>query len=200
MKLHVIILAAGRASRFGSPKQLASIGNKSLINHCIDAYLAIQPQTLTVVTGCNSDEITHQLPPQARALYCPSWEEGMGTSLSFAINNLPKPPGHVLIGLGDQIAITQDDLSGLINLSMQHPEHIISARYKGTLGVPALFPEKCIEQLSELSGDTGAKHLINSNQYPVIGLSMPNGAFDIDSQDDLANWHRRCTQETTVDD
>ena len=51
LKLGIVILAAGAASRFGRCKQLAEFQHKPLLQHVIDEAKQLDAQELVVVTG-----------------------------------------------------------------------------------------------------------------------------------------------------
>ena len=57
----VIILAAGRSARLGSPKQLLSYRGKTLLQHTIDTALESQASPILVVLGSGKDAIKKEL-------------------------------------------------------------------------------------------------------------------------------------------
>ena len=52
----IVLLAAGEASRFGSPKQIASIGERAMVRHCAINALGTQAPVL-VVTGAHREAV-----------------------------------------------------------------------------------------------------------------------------------------------
>jgi molybdenum cofactor cytidylyltransferase len=57
----VIILAAGRSARLGSPKQLLSYRGKTLLQHSIDTALESQASPVIVVLGSGKETIEKEL-------------------------------------------------------------------------------------------------------------------------------------------
>ncbi|NQW26555.1 MAG: NTP transferase domain-containing protein, partial [Flammeovirgaceae bacterium] len=79
----VIILAAGKSARLGSPKQLLSYRDKTLLQHSIDTALESQASLILVVLGSEKDTIEKELnQSQIFILENSSWESGMASSIS----------------------------------------------------------------------------------------------------------------------
>jgi molybdenum cofactor cytidylyltransferase len=197
MKIQALLLAAGESKRFNGVKQLAQISGQAMLNMCIKNYLAnneLIPEldSLTVVLGANAENIREHLnKPFSRNINIfevKEWQEGMGRSISAAIAQVDADVTHVMIGLGDQIAITTKNFRLLLKASEEQPDKIISAFYANKSAVPAIFPRPYFTQLMMLSGDTGARKLLLANQEQVIPIAMPEAAIDIDSKEELNQW------------
>ena len=53
-----VVLAAGGASRFGSPKQLAELDERPLLQHAVDAMLAVPAiDPVVVVLGAEAERV-----------------------------------------------------------------------------------------------------------------------------------------------
>ena len=74
-----LVLAAGGARRFGSPKQLAELDGVPLLQHAIDAMLAVPSlDRVVVVLGAVAEEIAAAVKfASAEPVVCRDWEEGM---------------------------------------------------------------------------------------------------------------------------
>lgn len=197
----VLIMAAGKASRFGSCKQLANVdeyfnnsreksGSKTVLQHAIDIANQQFTHHVFVVTGCYHQQIAEQI-EDAQLIYNPDWESGLGVSIAHGVRELTKESENsydgILILLADQIAI---NTSHLVQLYQGfNGENIVCARYQKANGVPALFPKSYFKYLQELSGDKGAKKLLNkdiSNELAeIVSVDMPEALIDIDTPDDL---------------
>src|SRR6478735_4542023 len=57
----IIILAAGKAERFGSIKQLLHFNNKTLLQHAVDEALNACAVPVIVVTGANAEVVSNDL-------------------------------------------------------------------------------------------------------------------------------------------
>lgn len=190
MKTSLIFLAAGQSKRFGGNKQLTIIHGQPMICHCLSTYRQGSEWLAgidngVIALGANALEIKKVLPTNIKPHLVKTWEKGMGHTLAESMGQIAKDTSHVLIGLADQILISQPMIEQMLALSNSHPEHIISTKYDGRLGVPAIFPKQYFFQLSRLTGDKGAKDILVQNKVDVISINMPEASIDIDTQDDL---------------
>jgi molybdenum cofactor cytidylyltransferase len=184
--LHVIVLAAGASRRFGSPKQLAQIDGRPLLQTAVARAVAVAGHAVTVVLGSGAAALTpllRHLP--ASVLVNRDWNEGIGSSLRAGVAILPGSCDGVLVALADQVAVTTPDLQRLVAAWRQRPEMIVAAAYAGITGVPAVFPRWCFPALAGLRGDEGARLLLRRYADRVVRLPLPNAEIDIDLPEDL---------------
>ncbi len=185
--LHVVVLAAGSASRFGAPKQLARFAGRPLLQTALSHAVAVAGGALSVVLGAHAAEVAPLLRnTPATALVNRDWAEGIGSSLRTAVRQLPGTCDGLLVMLGDQPAVTADDLRRLISAWRRRPDAIVAAAYSGIDGVPAIFPRWCFTELSALRGDTGARAVIRRHRERLTRIPMPSAELDIDTPEDLA--------------
>ena len=188
--LEAVILAAGKSQRFGGIKQLASINGRNMLQHCISQYFSADTllpdiAKLSVVLGANESLITPNVVADVTLFVAPNWQSGMGASLADFVKQLPLSCSHLLVGLADQVALTQQDFTHLLHHANQHPDAIVCAQYGDIQGVPAIFPRRYFAELSCLAGDKGARMLIKKHLNSVSVVEMPNAAYDVDTPQDL---------------
>lgn len=193
MKLVALLLAAGRSQRFNNIKQLADVNGMPMICHCLEQYynngqLISGIEQVRVVLGANVEKIKPVLPTGTTTYVSHNWKSGMGSSLSDAMNAIPKNTTHVLVGLADQVAVDQNGLEMLIHAYKAYPNKIIASRYNGKAGVPAIFPRTYFGYIAQLSGDQGAKGLLQREAENLHTVDLPNAAMDIDSPEDLLDY------------
>jgi molybdenum cofactor cytidylyltransferase len=66
--IHVVVLAAGGSSRFGSPKQLVRVNGRPLMHTVVSRAVELAGHSVTVVLGANAAELPDSvatLPPRA---------------------------------------------------------------------------------------------------------------------------------------
>lgn len=189
--VHALVLAAGAARRFGSPKGLADYRGKPLIRHVVDtviAALATRPYAtgLTVVLGTAVDPLRDALQGcSADLIINPRWSDGLSSSLRVGIESLPFGVSAVLVALGDQVLVDSGDYQRLLDVAELNPQRPVAAGYRQTVGVPAIFPAHYFERLRALQGDRGAGGLLASDNS-VVRVDVPNAAVDIDTPEQLA--------------
>lgn len=186
-----LALSAVRESQLRElPRRLPSAGSET--QACPDV---VQPEAPVLVVLANpagaSGPVTAACQQALAGLpvglvYNPQSAEGMGTSIHAAMVALPQcapAATHVLLLVCDQPLLTPAHLQGLMAAARHAPQSVAAAFYSGRLGVPALFPRRHFPDLQALSGDQGARSLLQT--LPVVAVPLPEGAFDLDTADDL---------------
>ena len=185
--LSAIVLAAGAATRFGTPKQLTLLDGKPLIHHAIERALEAADAVTLVVLGSAAAKIAMMLPPGAfRSVVNRHWREGLARSIRTGLEQLPGHCDGVLLLLADQPRITRQSLQRLVEAWRRQPARIVASRYAGTTGAPCIFPRWCFLELQTLHADQGARSLLQRHPQRVTAIAHPEAAIDIDSPEDLA--------------
>jgi molybdenum cofactor cytidylyltransferase len=193
MSIATIILAAGASSRLGGePKQLLLQNGTTLIRRMAETALSLQTGPVVVVLGANEERIRREivdlpihLPVNA------NWREGMASSLQVGLKTLSDEPlDAFLVILTDQPHVTAELLRQLIATQQQQSRGIVACRYgeKGHLGVPALFDIRYQSEFMHLSGDMGARKLIQTYANDCAEILFPLAAIDLDTWQDVENW------------
>lgn len=185
--LHVLVLAAGASTRLGQPKQLVRIGGRPVLHGVVSRAAAIGDHAVTVVIGAHAADLTRLLAQTpASVVVNRHWQEGMASSIRCGLAAVPVSAESVLILLGDQVAVTTDDLKRLVNACQGQEGMIVAASYDQRVGVPAIFPRECFSELAQLRGDVGARQLLERHSHRLVRVPMPNAAVDLDTPEDLA--------------
>jgi len=184
--VHVIVLAAGASTRFGSPKQLVRLNGRPLLHLAVSRAVEVAGQSVTVVLGANAADLAPLLRHTPAAVVVNrDWTEGLGSSVRAGVARVPAAADAALLMLADQPAVTAEDLRRLIATWRRQPRCIVAAHYAGTLGVPAIFPREDFAALAGLRGDTGARALLKRGGERVVRLALQSAAIDIDTPEDL---------------
>ncbi len=190
----VIILAAGASTRMGAPKQLLEIGGRPLLVSAVEAALASPAWPVVVVLGAQAEKIR---PVLARLPVLvtenPAWSEGMAASIRAGITTLRQFSRHLdaaLIALCDQPAFSADTIAQLIAAQRATGRSIVAARYGGRNAAPALFLRDHFSALAELTGEEGARTLLNADPARVASVDLPALAVDLDTPADVAALSR----------
>lgn len=184
-RLATLVLAAGAGSRFGGAKLLAEVDGEPMLRHAIQLAAALTPGAAFVVLGCERERLRMALPADVHAIEHAAWAEGLGTSLAAGIRALPTNIDGALVLLADQVALTAASLQPLLAVWQVAPERIVCAHYRGSPGVPAIFPRRLFAELATLHGDRGAKPLLSRETDTTTQLPLPEAAIDIDTPADL---------------
>lgn len=188
MGLHCLILAAGAGSRFGGLKPLAEIDGESLLLRTIRLAESVALNPVQVIIGCEADLLrAHLQEAPVEIVEHRQWRDGIGSSIAAGVKVLPDSASAVMILLCDQASVTNADL---IELRQAYEtttgDRIVCSGYNQCVGVPAIFPQSYFVQLKKLSGDSGAKKIINNNSPLVV--AMPSAEWDVDRREDLQKF------------
>lgn len=184
----IVILAAGASIRLGKPKQLLQYHGKSLLQNAIDTAINSNADTVTVVLGANSDNILMKIDRSGiNILVNKEWEEGMASSVRNGLNELlfiSPSTDAVIIMVCDQPHVSPALINDLINKQKQTGKSIVTCDYGEVIGPPVLFHRSLFNELMQLTGDAGARKIIQKHNEEVTTVLFTKGKIDIDSIED----------------
>ncbi|CAM5361203.1 molybdenum cofactor cytidylyltransferase [Aquamicrobium terrae] len=190
LKVHAVLLAAGRSSRMGGPNKLMALfDGKPLVRRATERVLASKVAGTVVVTGHQQERVREALSGLAlRFAENPDFADGLSTSLKVGVAALPHDAAGALIVLGDMPGVSGEDLDRLVDAFRKAGgAAVVRASYQGKRGNPVLLPRALFPAISHLEGDTGARHLIETGGLDVIDVEIGAGAaVDVDTPKALA--------------
>ncbi|MBF8291178.1 MAG: hypothetical protein HW417_901 [Steroidobacteraceae bacterium] len=192
LSVAAVVLAAGASSRLGRAKQLLNFGGKRLVRHVVDAAATAACSPIVVVVGAQAGSVLEALAgSQTNAVENPEWREGIASSLHRGILALPEQVDAAIVLLCDQPAVSPALLRSLVATQRNTGKAIVACRWNGVVGPPVLFLRERFPALLALSGDVGARSVLESEGDGVALVEFPDGAFDVDTPEDWARWQAR---------
>lgn len=180
----IILLAAGQSKRLGTPKQELLYHGDTLLRNAARSALELKAGATLVVTGNNTEALKEQLKDmEVQIVANTHFTEGMASSIRTGIHHLTASYPHlqhILIMVCDQPYVNTTHLRRLIHRQQTTGAAVTASYYEGRKGVPALFNHVLFHELMALTGDTGAKHIIESMGDAVALVDFPEGAADVD--------------------
>lgn len=193
--LDAIVLAAGRGVRFGGGKLTARLDGEPLIAGALLTAFLAPTRKVYVALGPDPEirkavEATAaRLVADARLVLVPVEDasEGMGASLAAAAQRVLDDTAGVFVFLGDMPRIDPATPARLAQ-DLQNPGDIVAPIYLGRRGHPVLFGANWLPDLRGLSGDEGARALVDSVGARLVRIPVedPGIHLDVDRPDDLA--------------
>jgi molybdenum cofactor cytidylyltransferase len=186
MNTAVIVLAAGASSRLGAPKQLAKIGDETLLARALRTATAAATGPVIVVLGANAEQIRAAVDLSAvRIVLNEHWQQGMATSLQAgiaeaAVHNV----AAALVMTCDMPFVSPDHLRQLAELSAATGKNTASSS-DGWRGIPACFRRESFAAIAALIGDTGGRALL----IDAPTVTLLNGT-DVDTPEELHTAQR----------
>ena len=160
-----MVLAAGAATRFGSPKQ------RLLLPRVLDRVRASAVDDVVVVLGA------HDVQTDARTVRAHDWEDGPGASLRAGLNALAPETQAAVIVLADGPNLAAAAIDRVVEAWRADGSPVLAASYGGVRGHPVLLARAVWPSVP----DEGARAL-EPRLVPCDDLGAPG---DVDSADDL---------------
>jgi molybdenum cofactor cytidylyltransferase len=183
-----LVLAAGRSSRMGDANKLTQpLHGKPMVRHTVEAALGSQASTVLVVTGHEADAVRQALQGlDVSLIHNPDYAGGMATSLRAGLSALPAGVAGAVVMLGDMPNVTPAIIDRLIAAATPEAKAVVPTLL-GQRGNPALLMRALLPDLMKLSGDQGARRLLEAAGDAVIEIALddPAIALDIDTPEAL---------------
>lgn len=184
-----IVLAAGASTRLGQPKQLLRVNGESLVRRAVRGAAEGGCAPIVVVAGAAAAAVQEDLrDAPAEIVVNDQWQLGLGTSIKAGVQHLVRSCtdlNAVVILACDQPFVDAEIIAELLREFRNSGTSIVTASYRGTLGIPALFARSRFNDLFALADDAGAKALIAADRSRVARIEFEPGAIDIDTPADL---------------
>jgi molybdenum cofactor cytidylyltransferase len=194
-----IVLAAGRATRFGAQKLLAPFGTSTVVRTVVDTVRAAGVDYLVVVGGPGGGAIRASVGgPSVVWTENAAPERGLSSSVATGVAAIPPNVGAALVVLGDQPTVSVHVIERVVTAWRQGGGPVVAPRYRGLRGNPVLFDSAMFAVLGALVGEHGARDLIASDptQVTMVDVSEPP-PMDIDTPADYDELLRR-SRLTTI--
>jgi molybdenum cofactor cytidylyltransferase len=127
----------------------------------------------------------------ARIVANVDWELGLSTSIRCGVSAVDPSCEAIVVGMGDQPQIDPFVVRAVIARWRETGQPIVSASYRGVRGHPVLFARSVFPELVALSGDAGARLLIERTPERVSYVQVDAPAPpDVDTSGELEALER----------
>ena len=171
--ISAILLAAGQSKRMdGENKLTKEIKGIPLIKLSVKNILASSVDELIIVLGYQKEIIEKLIDKNEKIkfVFNKDFESGMASSIKTGLNNLSEKTESFFICLGDMPMVGHDIYNQLIKSKAN--KEIIVPTYKGQQGNPVLFNKSMKEKVMDISGDIGAKKILELNKDKILNLEI----------------------------
>jgi CTP:molybdopterin cytidylyltransferase MocA len=127
MAVGAIVLAAGAATRYGSPKQ------REFLPRVLSALRASPVEQIVVVAGA------YPLESDARVVECPDWERGPGASLRCGLEAFGDEVEAAVVVLADGPDLSPQAVARVVEAWRAAGTEVVAASYGGDRGHPVLL-------------------------------------------------------------
>jgi CTP:molybdopterin cytidylyltransferase MocA/NifU-like protein involved in Fe-S cluster formation len=192
-----IVLAAGKARRFGAQKLLAPFGESTVVRRVVDTIRSVGVDFLVVVGGPGGEAVRAAVggPPVIWAENAEP-DRGLSSSIVTGLAALPPNVGAVLMVLGDQPTVSVQVVERVVAAWREGGGPVVAPRYRGLRGNPVLFDAVLFDSLGSLSGEHGARDFIaaDSARVTMVDVAEPP-PMDIDTPSDYDELLKRSRKQ-----
>ncbi len=188
-----VVLAAGASTRFGSPKLLAPLGGRAVLQHVLDAIAAAGLADVVVVLGAEAASIEPAMAWRGeRRVVNPRPEDGLSSSLRLGLDAAAEAPGAdaVLVVLGDQPMVRPGVIRALVAVADSPgaaAAQFVRPRYAADAAPnPVLVRRTAWALAAGLEGDWGLGPLLANRPELVVEVPVEGANPDVDTPADLA--------------
>jgi len=171
--ISAILLAAGQSRRMnGENKLVKEIQGIPLIKFSVKNILASSVDELIIVLG-HQREIIEKLidkHEKIKFIFNKDFETGISSSIKVGLSHLSKNTEAFFISLGDMPMVNSNIYNQLIKSRNQ--KDIIVPTYKSRQGNPVLFNKSMKSEIMSISGDFGAKKILEINKDKILNLKI----------------------------
>ena len=169
--ISAILLAAGQSKRMDGENKLTNeIQGVPLIKHSVKNILASSIGELIIVLGYQKEIIEKIIDKnnKIKFVFNKDFESGMASSIKTGLNNLSEKTESFFICLGDMPMVGHGVYNQLIK--SKDNKEIIVPIYKGQQGNPVLFNKSMKEKIMGITGDVGAKKILELNKDKILNI------------------------------
>lgn len=178
-----VVLGAGAGSRFGGDKLRAPWAGGLLVEAALAAARAAPVDGVILVTR-PGDRLVEDA--ALRIVEAADWAKGMAASLKAGIAALPASATGAYVFLGDMPRTPVAVLPALAS-ALHAGAPAAAPTWDGKLGHPVLFAAALFPDLTALSGDRGARRVLERLGDRLARIPAPDEGvlFDVDTPDAL---------------
>lgn len=188
-----VVLAAGRADRFGRQKLVADYRGIPLVRRVARNVLASSVDRVVVVVGHDAERVVEALADlPVDVVRNPEPARGMGSSIRVGVAAVAEEARAVLVVLGDQPEVGPEIADRVLNGDPEGAADVVVPVYREGQANPVLFRRPVFAELLALGGDRGARTVVKRDpgrvRRVVMDRSIPG---DVDTPDDLRRLAER---------
>ena len=166
LRIGCLVMAAGKASRFGHNKLEAVVDGKTLLRRALEAVPREEFACVTVVTQYDgaaalAEEFGFAVVRNDRP------EDGLSRTVRLGTEAMAGCDA-IMYQVADQPLLERDTVRREVELFRAHPDRIVGLAHNGVRGNPCIFPRRFFPELMALTGDVGGNVVIRAHPEALL--------------------------------
>jgi len=194
-RFFAVIPAAGRSARMGTPKLLLRWGDRTLLEHVLEAWRRGGIERRIVVSHRDDRELAALARQAGAEVVIPETPPPeMKFSVQYALEHIaardkPSENDAWLLAPADMPSLDAEVIRAVCAAAPAHPGKIVAPAHEGRRGHPVLFPWPLAAEVRQLGPEEGINRLLQ--RHPVLELPVSAATIlqDVDTPED----YRRLT-------
>ena len=198
-----IVLAAGKAERMGTLKQLLPWGDSTVLETVVNNLLACEliDDEIRVVLGAGADKISpifdRYSDQRLKVLVNEDYSQGMLTTIKTGLYDKNIDSEYLMFALGDQPLISTDIFTEVIKEYLDKKPEILVPTYQNQPGHPVIITKNLLPEIDKLNGPGGLRSLFEKYpdkvyHYPIDDNSV---VIDLDFYDEYKRYKKELSKE-----
>jgi len=190
-KIAILIVTAKIPPRMdGRDPLLAIIDGQDLLSQVTARACATGVPVFVTIATDTMDRAQAIASQPVTIIPLPDGKFDMAESLRAGIKSLPKGLDGVLVMLADMPKLTTDDLVTLLtHFAEVGAKRVISATdQSGRPGHPIVLPARLFRLASRMSGDVGARVMLQNSSVSLVRLDKGHAVLDLERPEDWIAW------------
>jgi molybdenum cofactor cytidylyltransferase len=181
-----IVPAGGLSTRMHQVKPLLPLGEETVADHVIAAFLSAGANVF-LVTGYRHDAIKAGINQRDfKIIFNPDYKTGMFSSVKAGVRRLLPEHEAFFINPVDIPLVRPATIRRLMAAAAENPDKIIYPVFGGKRGHPPLVPRSLIPTILDWRAGGGLKAVLASQEKLAMEVPVPDGniLFDVDTPED----------------
>lgn len=168
-----VLLAAGESRRMGKLKQLLPLGDKTLVEHCVDNLLASKVDEVIVVTGHRESEVRRAIIDRpVKIVHNADYQKGMASSIKCGLREISKRAEACVLSLVDQPRIDKETIDLLIDVYRDNHSLIVIPTYQEKSGHPIVLDLALADEILAMDLDVGLRQVILAREGAITRVAV----------------------------
>ena len=169
-----IVLAAGLSRRFGSPKALAQIDGRTVIERLVSLLADSPLAEVIIVLGANKEQIEPFLlnHKKVKVVYNKHYNLGQTSSFQAGLKHISSQALGVMLFPVDYPAVSAQTIKRLIDEFNRIKPILLVPTYEGINGHPPVYSSQLLKNFLELDPSLGINTVNHSCAKETVYLSV----------------------------